>query len=265
MNKTILIGLMASALGLGACGGGGGGKASPDELAKAVVDALAKKDKAAFTALYASPDSLVAACPAMESKKAGMAEKHARGMEKAGRNFEECAKLDWSKATKVEIGGGKVKDPEKECPNIREVRDVEVTAEIEGKKVQLQLDDPIMLSDKVFLYDRFECRDASAAGAGSDTMVAEARPELGKAADAPAAAAPATAGSTVECDKFIASYEACLAKMPEGVRASAEGSLKQMKEMFAKIPDKAMLETTCKQSYDSMKQAIGSMCPDAFK
>jgi len=286
MKKSLLIGFIGSALGLGACGGGGGGKASPEDLAKAVVDALAKKDKAAFTAMYVTPDGIVSACKALEPKVAGMKEKFAKGLEKAGANFDECAKLgDWSKAQNVKIEGGKLKDAEKECPDFREVRDVEVTAELDGKKVQLQLDDPLSLGGKVFLADRFECRAASAADTGADRLVAEAKPEADKPVAAPAPAAPAApadpaapaapaadapvaaAGSTgsAECDKFIVSYEACLAKMPESVRGSAEGSLKQMKEMFAKIPDKSMLESTCKQSYDSMKQAIGQLCPDAFK
>lgn len=288
MRQKILIGVIGTTLALGACGGGGG-KASTDELGKAVIDALAKKDKAAFVGLYGKIDVAMDACPAMKGAKDELGKELDEHVAKATANFENCAKMDWTKAKVLETKGGDLKDADEMCSDAREVRDIRILAEVDGKKVGLVLDDPMQFGGKFYLWDRFECEEevakveerpvavaepekepvvADKEAAAADPTPAEpaaAEPTAVAAAEPAAAAEPTAAAGTSECDKFVAAYEACLVKLPEAARTGAESGLKQMKEMFAKVPDKAMLESTCKQSYDSVKQAMGSFCPDAFK
>lgn len=282
MRLPITLGLV-STLAISACGGGvSGGKANKEDLAKAVIEALAKKDKAAFTGLYLSVDGAISTCSVLEPMKDEFSERWKKTQAKASETFDKCATLDWSKAKPLETKGGDLRDPDKMCADVTRVRDIEVVAEVDGKKVTLQLDDPIKVKDSFFLNDRFKCEveDADAAKPAEPAAepAAEAKPaepaaEL-KAAE-PAAEAkpaepaggadkPAATGNEV-CDKFLSSFEKCIAAMPEAARGSAETSLKQMKEAWGQLPDKTMLTATCEQALSTMKQSLGSFCPGAFE
>lgn len=279
MRLPITLGLV-STLAISACGGGvSGGKANKEDLAKAVIEALAKKDKAAFTGLYITVEGAVAACS--EAPKEQLTERFTKTQAKAGENFDKCAALDWSKAKPLETKGGDLRDPDKKCPDVTRLRDIEIVAEIDGKKVTIQLDDPVKVKDSFFLSDRFECEVESADAAkpaepaADPAKPAEPAAEAAKPAEPAAEAAkpaepaggadkPAATGNEV-CDKFLTAFEKCIAAMPEAARGSAETSLKQMKEAWGTLPDKSMLTATCEQALSTMKQSLGSFCPGAFE
>ena len=271
MRLPITLGLV-STLALSACGGGvSGGKANKEDLAKAVIEALAKKDKAAFSGLYITIDGVMSTCSALEPMKDKLTERFTKTLTKATESFDQCATLDWSKAKPLETKGGDLRDPDKQCPDVTRLRDIEVVAEVDGKKVTIQLDDPIKVKDSLFLSDRFECEvegaDAAkpAEPAAEPAKPAEPAAEAAKPAE-PAGGAdkPAATGNEV-CDKFLSSFEKCIAAMPEAARGSAETSLKQMKEAWGQLPDKTMLTSTCEQALNTMKQSLGSFCPGAFE
>ncbi|MFO0746767.1 MAG: hypothetical protein U1F43_14010 [Myxococcota bacterium] len=279
--RRIIIGILGSTLALGAgasitaCGGGGGGKATSDEMVKAVVDALAKKDKAAFMALYANVDMLVDACPGAASQKDKIAAKAAEHLAEVGANFDECAKLDWSKAKVVGTHGGEDRKPDNKCPEITKVKDIEVQVDVAGAAVEMKLDDPIRVKGSLYLMDDFDCGQKSNK-VDSGALVADVKPPEMKAADAPPAAAPtapaaeaapaapATGTGNAECDKFASAYEKCIAAMPESARGPAQDGLKQMKDAFSKVPDKSMLGATCTQAYDTVKASMATLCPGVF-
>ena len=76
MRLTLTYGFVVSSLALGACGGGGAsGKANKEDLAKAVIESLTKKDKAAFSGLYVSIDTVMSACPDMSGMKDKLTER----------------------------------------------------------------------------------------------------------------------------------------------------------------------------------------------
>lgn len=280
MRLPITLGLV-STIALGACGGAAGGKANKEDLAKSVIESLTKKDKAAFTGLYVSLDTVVSACSDLGAMKDKLAERFEKTKTKAGENFDTCAALDWSKAKPLETTGGDLREPQKECPDLVRMKDIEIVAEVDGKKVTIKLDDPIKVKDGIFLGDRFECEVESAAAAEPAAEVkpaadpaAEAKPAVDPAAEAkpaeaaggadkPAAAAGATGNET--CDKFLVSFEKCIAAMPEAARGPASDSVKQMKDAWAQIPDKSMMTSACEQAMTTMKQSLGSFCPGAFE
>jgi hypothetical protein len=280
MRLPITLGLV-STIALSACGGAVGGKATKEDLAKAVIESLTKKDKAAFTGLYVSIDTVMSACPDMSAMKDKLTERFDKTRAKASENFDTCAALDWSKAKPLETKGGDLRDPDKQCPDVVRMRDVEVVAEIDGKKVTIKLDDPVKVKTGMFLSDRFECEvegatpaepaaDAKPAEPAEAKPVEEAKPaepaaeakpaEPAGGADKPAAAAT---GNEV-CDKFLVAFEKCIAAMPEAARGPASDSLKQMKDAWAQIPDKTMMTSACEQAMGTMKQSLGSFCPGAF-
>jgi len=281
MRLTLTYGFVVSSLALGACGGGGAsGKANKEDLAKAVIESLTKKDKAAFSGLYVSIDTVMSACPDMSGMKDKLTERFAKTLVKATENFDTCAGLDWSKAKPLETKGGDLRDPEKECADVTRLRDIEVLAEVDGKKVTIKLDDPIKVKDGFFLSDRFECEveGAEAAKVGEPAPVPapepakEAAPEPAKEAVAaptePAGGAEKPAGDGVgnaSCDKFIVAFEKCVGSLPEAARGPAADSIKQMRDSWSQVPDKSMLTGACDQAYSSMKQSMGSMCPGAFE
>ncbi len=278
MRLTLTYGFVVSSLALGACGGGGAsGKANKEDLAKAVIEALTKKDKAAFSGLYVGIDTVMSACPDMSAMKDKLTERFAKNLAEAATGFDTCAGLDWSKAKPLETKGGDLRDPDKQCPSVTRVRDIEVVAEIDGKKVTIQLDDPIKVKDGFFLNDRFECEVEGAAAAAAPTEptpepAKEAAPEPAKEAAAapaePAGGAEKPAGDSVgnaSCDKFIASFEKCIAALPEAARGPAADSIKQMRDSWSQVPDKSMLTGACDQALSSMKQSMGSMCPGVFE
>ena len=276
MRLTLTYGFVVSSLALGACGGGASGKANQEDLAKAVIEALSKKDKAAFSSLYVTIDAAVSACPEMAEGKDKLAERFAKTLAKANESFDTCAGLDWSKAKPLETKGGDLREPLKECPSVTRVRDIEVLAEIDGKKVTIQLDNPVKVKDGFFLSDRFECdvegADAAKAPEPTPEPAKEAAPEAAKEAAAvptePAGGAEKPAGESVgnlSCDKFIASFEKCNAALPEAARGPAGDSVKQMRDSWSQVPDKSMLTGACDQAFSSMKQSMGSLCPGVFE
>lgn len=146
----------ASIFTLGACGGGGG-KGSADELGRAVVDALAKKDRAAMEGLVPTVDAIMSTCPAFESERGEIEKKRAKSIERLVDARTACEALDWSKATITAVEGGELKKPEDGCADLVEAKDIEVLAEIDGKKVSVKVDDPITLKGKFFAFDGIEC------------------------------------------------------------------------------------------------------------
>jgi hypothetical protein len=64
------------------------------------------------------------------------------------------------------------------------------------------------------------------------------------------------------CDDFLAKYEACLAKMPSASQQATKDSIQQMRAAWkagaADANSRSALESACKSSADSMKQATAS-------
>ncbi len=64
------------------------------------------------------------------------------------------------------------------------------------------------------------------------------------------------------CDDFLEKYEACVAKMPAAMQQPTKDSIVQMRTAWkagaADPNSKAALESACKSSADSMKQATTS-------
>jgi len=154
--------VVCSIFALSACGGGGGGKASSDELGRAVIDTFVKKDQTALVAMMASVDAAVDACPAVAAEKDEITKKRAKAETKLIESFGKCTALDWSKATIKEVKGGDAKKPIEGCPDLIQARDIDVTAEIDGKTVTVNIDDPIVIKGKYYLFDRLKCSGGGA-------------------------------------------------------------------------------------------------------
>lgn len=276
MRRLFVFALAGASLSISACGKSAapaedGGAATPEKpvvvrgaesseaLARSVIDALAKKDKAAFLAHFGTLDEALKACPAMEADRAKLAEHKAKDDARAAAAFDDCAKIDFASAKIVSVAGGETKRADDKCPGVTELKDIEVTVEIGGAKRVVKLDDPVKLDGRTFLWDAVEC--------GFEAGEPVAALELEKpAADKPAvAAAPAATGvASATCDKFIKSYEACVSSLPAEAQGPARDGLKSMREQFAKITDQSMLDQVCTSGYEQAKKSMGSFCPTAF-
>lgn len=276
--KGMAIAVAVGGVSLGACGGAGGGsgKGTKEELGQAVVEALTKKDPAGLLGLYASIDLLMSACPEQAAARPKLEERRAKHDEKVKTVFGECAgKADWSKAKIVEVKGGETKTKESKCPAVVELKDIDVIAEVDGKKFRVNLDDPLQVDGKLYLFDRFRC-EAEDGDAGmkaepppGETMKPAEPPsekpaEL-KPAEAPKPAEAAPADLPEECKSYLASYEKCVAAAPEPAREPLTKALGQAKSAWAAVPDKAMLGQTCKTMLEQTKGALGQICPGVFQ
>jgi len=208
--------------------------------------------------------------------KAKLEERLAKREAKLKEAFDKCAaSADWAKAKVVEVKGGEAKSRKGKCDAVVELKDIDVVAEIEGKKVTVNLDDPLQVSGKLFLFDRFRCRSAEAEDLAKiepppgETMK-PAEPTADKPAELkpteppkPADAAPSELPES--CKSYLASYERCVAAAPEAARQPLTNGLEQAKKAWSAVPDKAMLGETCKTMLEQTKGALGQICPGVFQ
>ena len=110
--KGMAIAMAIGGVSLGACGGAAGnGKGTKEDLGKAVVEALTKKDPAGLLGLYASIDLLMTACPEQAAARPKLEERRAKHEEKVKGVFTECVgKADWSKAKILEVKGDRLRE-----------------------------------------------------------------------------------------------------------------------------------------------------------
>jgi hypothetical protein len=274
--KGMAIAMAIGGVSLGACGGAAGnGKGTKEDLGKAVVEALTKKDPAGLIGLYASIDLLMTACPEQAAARPKLEERRAKHEEKVKGVFTECAgKADWSKAKILEVKGGETKTKESKCPAVVELKDIDVLAEVDGKKFRVNLDDPLQVDGKLYLFDRFRCETDEGDGAkvepppGETMKPAEPpveKPAEVKPAEPPKPAEAAPGDLPEECKTYLSSYEKCVAAAPEPAREPLNKALAQAKSAWAAVPDKAMLGQTCKTMLDQTKGALGQLCPGVFQ
>lgn len=117
-----------------------------DALVDVVIQALRDRDVPRMMGLYATPAEVSAACPALEAGKRDSYTEHYAELEKVVRTrMEVCfTTIDWGAAEIVKRSGGEVRDPVKECPAVRKVRDVKIVVKSRGRVAKLVLDDPAL-------------------------------------------------------------------------------------------------------------------------
>ncbi len=276
---------IATGLSFLGCGGSGatvsGGRSSSEDLGRAVMEALSKRDKTAFMALYATTEAVMTACPDMADKRDKLTKRMANTLELATASFDSCLAFDWSKAKPVSAEGGDSRGADDKCPSLVTLRDYVVEADIEGKRVELRLEDPLKLGNGHFLDDKLECRLASStiaadkapAPAGAAVPppaepVVQAQPAPAPVPPPPAppvapAAAPAQVDFGPVCNQFVAAYQGCLGLINEAARQPLLQALESMTKSWAGL-DAASRDASCQQSKESMKQGLGAMCPGLF-
>jgi hypothetical protein len=70
------------------------------------------------------------------------------------------------------------------------------------------------------------------------------------------------------CDKYLATYGACLEALPEAARGPATDAFKKAAGAWKGAlaqggePARSALDSACKQAWDTAKGAMAQMCPD---
>ncbi len=269
--STLMSGLLACLAG---CGGSGspisGGKASPEDLGRAVLEALSKKDKTAFISLYATADAVMVSCPEMSGKRDKLMKRMTQTLEAAASSFDACLAFDWSRAKPVSADGGDSRGVDDKCESLTTLRDYVVEADIDGQRVELKLEDPLKLGTSHFLDDKLECRLVSAASVPVPAG-AEAPPK--SEAAVPAVALPAVAQPALPavagdpgpvCNQFVTAYQACVSLLNEAARPPLLQALEAMKKSWLEIADQGTRDVSCLQSRESMKAGLGALCPGLF-
>jgi hypothetical protein len=275
LKQTVLAGIgMASV----ACGGAGTpasgrGKASPEELGRAVMEALSKRDKGGLLGLYATTEAIMSVCPEMAEKRDKLAMRMARTLEQASSGFETCLAFDWARAKPLSADGGESRGADTQCPGLVTLRDYSLEVDIAGQRVEVRLEDPIQLGSAIYLDDRIECRLATRAApeaaAPAATPVAAVPP--GEVAAKPPQAPPPPAHPAAPgvdlgptCNQFVAAYEACVGLVAEPARPPLIEALAGMKQSWAGVTDAASRDAACLNSKQSMKAGLGALCPGLF-
>ncbi|MBW2454858.1 MAG: hypothetical protein JRI68_10120 [Deltaproteobacteria bacterium] len=119
---------------------------SLDDLVNRALAAIKTGDGKAYGQLMFTLDDVTQNCP--EALKDVNADMVTRMQASVAKSVAECSKLEWAKAKQLERTGGDRKRPAKHCTTeVWELHDIKVVFEIDGKKVHVKLDDPMVFPD----------------------------------------------------------------------------------------------------------------------
>jgi len=151
----------------GACAQPTSGKASSDELGKAVVDALLAHDQVGLAALAASAEQAMGSCPRLANDKQAVVDQSEKAHEALEISIANCMKVDWRGAAMIASKGGSVREALDGCPDYQKVHDVTLSITVGAAEYTVRLDDPIALGGRYFLGG-LQC----AGGASSNPAIA---------------------------------------------------------------------------------------------
>jgi len=136
---------------------------SVDDLVTRAVAAIKAGDGDADVRLMFTLDEVKQNCPkALEQVNADWITRMHGSIRKS---VKECGVHHWGKAKQLERTGGDRKRPARECnAEVWELHDIKIVFEIDGKKVHLKLDDPMVFPDGTYAFaDDPRCGDGDGA------------------------------------------------------------------------------------------------------
>lgn len=159
MRLPLFCTIIATSSLTAACGGASGPKTA-QELGDRVLAALVAKDWNAMSTLYVTPDVIKSACAEMPAEKlTGMEKEFAEEKVEAEEKFKKCLEIDWTGAKITGVTGGEAGKPVEGCGDkVTQTKDVELAVEVGGKKYEVKVNDPALVSGGFALVEGIRCK-----------------------------------------------------------------------------------------------------------